>query len=86
MNQETMKFTTNTAQTINANGTYVAAIVSGTFTNVVISDEFNGTVATITTTDRTDLLTNGYGVAGVVTVTPSGVSGTVTVKLQWKDD
>lgn len=86
MKQETLTFTDNTAQTISVgSGEYYAAIVSGTFTNVVISDGFNGTVATITTTAREALATNQYGITTPITVTPTGVSGTVTVKIQYRD-
>lgn len=83
MNQIKLTFTDNTAQTFFASGFYNAAICTGTFTNVVISDAFNGTVATIGNTSRTDLTTNTPGISGTVTVTPTGVSGTVTVKIQW---
>lgn len=93
MNQITLTFDdTNTAQSVSlGTGLYNAAIVtviSGTFTNVVISDGFNGTVATITDQARTDLYTNSYGITTPVTVTPSGISGggSLTVKLQWKEE
>lgn len=91
MKQEILEFDeNNTALTFSANGLYNAAkvtVTAGTFTNVVISDNFNGTVATITDQNRTDLYTNSYGISGVVTVTPSGISagGSLKVAIQWRD-
>lgn len=84
MNQRTFKFTADTAQTESiGTGIYHAVKVSGTFTNIVISDPVNGTVATVTDTDMVALHTNNYGITTPVTLTPTGVSGTVTVYLQW---
>lgn len=90
MKQITLDFDdNNTAWSDNiGSGLYNAAKVtvnSGTFTNVVISDGFNGTVATITDQNRTDLYTNSYGITTPITVTPSGVTGTITVTIQFRD-
>lgn len=84
MNQEILKFTADTAQSVSVGtGIYHAVKVSGTFTNVVVSDAINGTVATVTGTDAVALHPNNYGITTPITFTPTGVSGTVTVYLQW---